>query len=555
MVKESEIVPIRNSIRDLLTLYYFKIPIFQRSYCWSLENWQDFWYDLTVHMTKAHDFFLGSIVTKDLGKDATFEIIDGQQRITTCIILLAAIRDYLTENKNGLSSEIQTYIAHKEALRAAQSRLNLNKNDDPFFQEHIIPLENKIGEVKNRGLLLGERNILKTYQFFRDNLKAYSPNIHKLLGNLLDNTYVIVIQVTDDMQAYTVFETLNARGLDLTAADLIKNSVLAKASNERKLDSVLILWDRISQNLSNYSITLFLKYYISMLQGMPIREKDLFKQIKTSGYIENDVLKFTSDIEKVSEVYLQLLEPKVNYWEDKEIPKILNNINALRLKTCYPLLLAIALSKHKTSIKKELFKEIERLGFRYSIIMNKNPNTLEIKYSEWARKLYDSKMEMQTLKDEIDKQKPSDKDFQERFKSKAIDENKIATYILKEIGKRLQGVDIFSVDDSAALEHVLPCKPEKWLQYIKDNNELKINGEKVELPEFLEEITYRLGNQTLLLPEDNSKLGNEPFDTKKHMYTKSEFKLNQDISKEKVWSLKEIMKYQEIMTDLAIKIW
>ena len=89
----------------------------------------------------------------------------------------------------------------------------------------------------------------------------------------------------------------------------------------------------------------------------------------------------------------------------------------------------------------------------------------------------------------------------------------------------------------------MPRKPLKWLQYIKDNNDLKINGELVGLTEFLEEMIFRLGNQTLSLPEDNNnELGNEPFDTKKKIYAKSKFVLNQEISKEKVWSLKEIIK-------------
>ncbi len=556
-VKDSEILPKRYSIRDLLSLNYFKIPIFQRSYCWSLEHWQDFWDDLTVHMVKPHDFFLGSIVSKDLKKDATFEIVDGQQRITTCLILLSVIRDCLIKKSNHLGVEIQMYISNKEALRVAQSRLTLNKDDNGFFQKYIISSNSDINDLKSRGLSVGEKNILKAYQFFQKNVNSYSANLSQLLGDLLDNTYVIVIQVTDDMQAYTVFETLNARGQDLTAADLIKNSVLAKASKEDILNEVLESWNRVTQCLTNYSITLFIKYYLSMLLGKPIREKDLFKQIKTSGYIENDVVSFMSKIEKISEVYLNLLEPKVNYWEDKEIPKIIENINTLRLKTCYPLLLAIALSKYKTSTKKELLYEVESLGFRYSIIMNKNPNELEIKYATWAEKINNSQIEIQFIKEEVNKTKPSDKDFQHEFKVKSLTDNTIVAYILKKIGTRLQGNNFFEVGDLATVEHILPCKPDKWIKYIKDNNDLKINGERLKMQEFLEKITYRLGNQTLLLPEDNSnnKLGNELFDIKKAIYSKSGFILNQEIAKEKVWSLKEIVKYQEKMADLAIKIW
>ena len=465
------------------------------------------------------------------------------------------MRDYLNKNKNKLGGEIQTYISHKEALRPAQPRLTLNKTDNKFFQENVIPFENEIPSVKTRGLSRGEKNLLKTYQFFQKNLDSYSSKINNLLGNLLDNTYVIIIQVTDDIQAYTVFETLNARGQDLTAADLIKNSILAKASSKGILDKVLELWDSLSRNLSNYSITLFLKYYISMLHSEPIREKDLFKQIKNSGYIENDVANFASDLEKTAEVYLNILEPKSNYWDDKEIPKILNNISTMRLKTCYPLLLAISLSKHKTSVKKELFREVEQLGFRYSIISNKNPNELERKYSSWANQLQISKIEVHNLKDEMRKLKPSDKDFKEKFKTKTISDNKIAGYILREINTKMQEDALISIDDSATVEHILPVKPDKWIDYIKKNNDLKIAGEIYELPLFIEEITYRLGNQTLLLSEDNSKVGNESFDEKKKVFAKSKLKLNQELSSEKIWSLKEIEKYQEKMAEIALKIW
>lgn len=555
MDKKSEIVPKKNSIRDLLSLYYFKIPLFQRSYCWSIENWEDFWSDLTIHMGKAHDFFLGSIVVKDLQQDATVEVIDGQQRITTCIILLAAIRDYLLINKNDLGKEIQTYISHKEALRLAQSRLNLNKSDDQFFQENIISPKNEIDKVKSRGLSLGERNIRKAYKFFREKIGPYSASIDKLLGNLLDRTYVIVIQVVDDIQAYTVFETLNARGLDLSAADLIKNSVFAKASDKGILDKVIGHWSSVTQRLANYSVTLFLKYYISMLRGVPIREKDLFKQIKTSGYIENDVLRFAKEVEEIAETYSNLLDPTASFWENKEIPGILNNINIMRLKTCYPLLVAIALSPCKTSIKKELFSEVEKLGFRYSIIMNKNPNELEVKYASWANKLFRSKISADELRDEINKAKPSNKEFQGRFINKSLAENQIVSYILKKIGIKLTGDDILSINDSVTVEHVLPCKPEKWEKYIKEHNDLSINGEKYEMKDYLEEVTYRLGNQTLLLGNDNSKIGNEIFDKKKKEYGKSNFIFNKMISKEKIWSLKEIEKYQKIMTNSAIEIW
>jgi len=158
--------------------------------------------------------------------------------------------------------------------------LKLNKYDNKFFQGNIVDISGKIDSVKNRGLDNGERNILKSYNFFKKKVESYASHIEILLKNLLDNTYVISIQVEDDVQAYTVFETLNSRGKDLTAADLIKNSLFARASEEGILPEVSDTWDRIAQKLNSYSITLFLKYFLTTKYGEPIREKDLFKKIK-----------------------------------------------------------------------------------------------------------------------------------------------------------------------------------------------------------------------------------------------------------------------------------
>jgi len=237
------------------------------------------------------------------------------------------------------------------------------------------------------------------------------------------------------------------------------------------------------------------------------------------------------ELENASEIYINLLEPKQSYWEDKEIPIILNAIKIMGLRTCYPFLISIAENITKTTLKKDLFKEVESLGFRYSIILNNNPNKLEVKYAEWSKKLCEEKISIDSLKSEINKIKPNDDDFKRSFAKKRITENKISAYILRKIGRELHGGEILKIDENATVEHVLPQKPDKWREYIKENNEIKINGEEVSLDEFIEEITYRIGNQTLLLSDDNSKLGNEPFITKKeNVFSKSNFFLNKEIN-------------------------
>ena len=110
--------------------------------------------------------------------------------------------------------------------------------------------------------------------------------------------------------------------------------------------------------------------------------------------------------------------------------------------------------------------------------------------------------------------------------------------------------------DNVTLEHILPESIVKWEKYIESNNELIIEGNNVSIEKFAKKIMYRLGNMTLLLPKDNSKLGNESFEIKnKEIFSKSDFLLNKNISKETIWSLKEINKYQKKMAELAKEIW
>lgn len=456
MSSEKEILPERKSVRELLTNYYFQIPLFQRDYCWEIEKWEDFWGDITTQMVENYNFFLGSIVVKDLKEDANFEIIDGQQRITTIIILLATIRDYLEKNSNPLADEIQKpLIVQKEALRSEQPRLKLNRNDNRFFQKHIVRREEDINLVKNRGLKKGERLLWKAYKFFKEKTDSYSSNIETLLSSILDRTYVILIQVEDDLQAYTVFETLNARGSVLTAGDLIKNSVLARAYKIDKLDEVNESWARIQNNLSQYDITTFLKYNLTLKTGDPIREKALFKKLKKIGFIQNDVCKFVSDLELDSVIYLNLLEPKETYWQDKDIVEHLVGINTMRLKTCYPLLLSIVKSKLKLGAKKELIREIEELGFRYNVVLKNNPNILETKYAEWSRKLLNSEIQVSDLKKEINSIKPNDSDFCTSFLELRIKETNLVSYILKKIGYLMHGKELLAIKNSATVEHML----------------------------------------------------------------------------------------------------
>lgn len=556
-MKSKEIIPKKEIVRTLLSNYYFRVPLFQRSYSWSTIELSEFWEDLNNNSSNKYDFFFGSMVIKINKEEDYCEIIDGQQRVTSIILFLSVARDLLNQKNPEDGADIQnTYILSRRPFNEMKSKLLLNKEDDAFFQKYIVNKEEDILNVKLKGLPESHKNIVRAYRFFNKHIKDINlEGLINITSNLLENTYFILIEVDDDMQAYTVFETLNARGIDLSAADLIKNAVLARAQSKNILDEVYDSWILMTRNLDDIKLTNFFRNYATSKNKKGIvREKKLFKHLRETGSIKTNVHKFVSDLEKESKMYSQLIKPNLIFWESKEICEVLKNIKLLDLKSCYPCLLSIGMSDFSYSNKLKLFSLIEKLGFRHSIVLKLNPNNLEKKYAEWAYKIRNEDNFNKIVK-EIQEEFPDDDDFYNEFKVMEVPENKIALYILKKISQNY--IDsTFSINDNASLEHIVPEKYNKWEEYIRGNNELKIDDEDVSLKKFLESLIYRLGNMTILSEKDNSKLGNELFDVKKEqIFSKSKFKMNKDLSEVGLWNKEQIDARQENFAKQALKIW
>ncbi|NCC71619.1 DUF262 domain-containing protein, partial [bacterium] len=359
-------------------------------------------------------------------------IIDGQQRITTLIIFLVAIRNYLYSiNDEDKAKEIHNdFIEKGGILKNKVSKLIVNKYDNSFFDKYIIKHNPTILNLKLNELSTGQKNLFSAYKYFFDKIKSLETfdAIRNYLEIVLDRTYLISIEVYDEEQAYLVFETLNARGLDLSASELIKNNIYAQAAKLNILDDISSSWDSINIRLGNQNIISFLKNYVTThnKEGI-VREKQLFKHLKNLTKLSSDVKSFVEELEIEAEVYNNLIEPTFDYWKNNDLVETINNIKLLNLKTCYPLLLSIGVNnKIKIQDKLSICKLIENLGFKYNVILNLNPNELEKKYATWSFKVRNNLIKIKELKKEISSFFPKVEDFVEAFSEKQIKQNKIA---------------------------------------------------------------------------------------------------------------------------------
>jgi len=210
----------------------YRIPRFQRDYSWDADEWEDVWTDilnmLAVDGEPAH--YMGYLVLQS-ADDKIFDVIDGQQRLTTIsLIVLAVLKniqrliDGGTEpdaNHRRLEQIRQTYVGYLDPVTLnARPKLVLNRNNNDYFQNHLVPL----GHLPLHHLRASERLLRKAFEWFDGQVQVWLANakdgagkrLAQLVEEISDRFFFTVITVTDELNAYKVFETLNARGVRLS---------------------------------------------------------------------------------------------------------------------------------------------------------------------------------------------------------------------------------------------------------------------------------------------------------------------------------------------------
>ena len=229
----------------------FRIPAYQRSYAWRLENWQDFWNDVKEGLSTETEHYWGTITlhstkeTKDCSDDGrtyeVFDVIDGQQRLTTLVLLLLALSGY------GVKHAKSNYVKTGELYRLVMGQLN-----DTFFR-NLVDSDKSRPEPENTT----NRLIFDAYKFFENELKNL-PNgwdVNKVAKYLQNTTYSLEFDVLDDTMAIKSFMSLNTRGkqttlLDNTKAFLMYYSTLYCKDKEDE-NKLILLKQRITNAFGN----------------------------------------------------------------------------------------------------------------------------------------------------------------------------------------------------------------------------------------------------------------------------------------------------------------
>ena len=213
----------------------YSVPRFQRDYSWTSTEWDDLWRDIESLFEEGgeREHYMGYLVLQSTDSK-NFDVIDGQQRLATLSILILAVLgniQQLVDNDEDREKNIRrleqlrsSYIGYLDPVTLIpKSKLNLNRNNDNLYQRYLVPLE----PAPRRNLKATEHLMRKAYDWFfeavENRFSQYKngQSLAQFIDSLSDKLFFTVITVNDELNAYKVFETLNARGVKLSSTDLL----------------------------------------------------------------------------------------------------------------------------------------------------------------------------------------------------------------------------------------------------------------------------------------------------------------------------------------------
>jgi uncharacterized protein with ParB-like and HNH nuclease domain len=204
----------------------YEVPPYQRPYSWEKENVQQLLDDIwEAYTEKDSEYFIGSLITIERERDRRYDVVDGQQRLTTLNLILARMRDHITDD--AVKADLGKRILPRNVYtgEAETPRLLLRKKDQNFFRKHV--LESQPVPDKDRSELESpRRHLIENGEVVDEFCQKKTQQELKLFANfVLTRVYVVFVTTYSWQSAYRLFNVLNARGIPLSNADLIKNTL------------------------------------------------------------------------------------------------------------------------------------------------------------------------------------------------------------------------------------------------------------------------------------------------------------------------------------------
>ncbi|AEN89206.1 hypothetical protein BMWSH_2324 [Priestia megaterium WSH-002] len=535
---ETKIQPIIEGTKQYL------VPMFQRTYSWTLNEWKQLWQDIMdiEQFDESKGHFIGSIVSMPL-PSAPHEVqryllIDGQQRLTTLVIILTAIRDLAKENS-------ETRVADE-----IHETLLVNKYEDGDSHFKLLPTQTDREGYKNLMFNIDDGSnslILKAYKYFKGEINKMNIELRHLKTIISNRLSVVSIVLASDDNPYLVFESLNAKGRPLTQSDLIRNFFFMRINQEQHEFIYSQYWQPMQDGLGEV-LTEFIRHFL-MKGGKVVRKNDVYVILRESAETE-DTLNYIKELYTYSTFYRKLINP--HYEVDAALRAKLTRLNRIEATTSYPLLLKLYNLYNQGTIDISDLKEVLDILENYLIrrfVCDIPTNELNKIFLSICQKIegYKGIEVVKEVKSVLqNKGYPKDEEFKYNLIHTRLygsgDRSRKTKLILETIEESYNHKEKVNYKN-LSVEHIMPqTLNESWKQELGTAYE-----------EIHEQHLHTLGNLTLTAY--NAEMSNENYFKKQIQLNNSHLELNKYFVNIDKWDEKSIKERANMLATNCVSIW
>jgi hypothetical protein len=586
----------KKTLSNILEGKIFQIPDYQRGYAWEEKQWKDFVQDIDALIDdKIISHYTGTIVIYQPSKKPTenygtkrleiVDVVDGQQRLTTCSLYLSIIiKELIKISQEDFNAEIPIYL-----YSGSKSKLRLNNDTADFYLDLISK-----GVSNIEANSVHQKRIYDAYCFLKKHIEEQlTKRVDKGEDYLRDLFDAIIRKLNFSFYPIEVeseigmtFELMNSRGKNLSSMELLKNylmywvyrNILDNSEKEDFTSKINKTWKEVYVNIAKcngsesqclrIAWTLFVNYTPKNWNGysgfksdevIPLRNFNS----KSKEDVKEFLLKFVDGLALISKHYSAIIKPNNNSFDENELILLTKIRNAGNIANYLPLMVASRIKKETNEVTKDdyfdLLKSLEIFSYRVFLWEGKRSNAGLSKFYRWADDVFSSKHSLKSVADwiygtinwyspENGFRKSLTEDFFGWYHYRRLLKYTLFEYelfLLK--GKNKPKLNWEDLTDST-IEHILPQNPDS-------NSNWLIKWTDEERKKYLHDIS------NLVLTKDNSRYSNFEFDRKKGIagsgfsYSNSDIRQERKIAEYDDWTPDTCKKRREELTNWVIKNW
>lgn len=560
----------RSTLAGALRNGPLRVPNFQREYSWQAPRVRKLFADFQTAMLKRQSsYFLGTIVVTPGHPPC---IVDGQQRLATTCMFLAAVRDAFI----GLGERGEAKTIHDDFLfkydrksREHEPRLLLNTDDRNFIRQTILVDPDDRESVSAR--LHSHRLIRQAAEICAHRVALIMESVdttprkvdalNEWVRFLDEQALVVMLTPPNRGRAYQIFKTSNDRAQRATQVDMIKSHLFEEADPDT--EEAQAKWSTMRSTVAGLNQTrlddplLGYLHNVSIMLNGPMKADDIFEKMEETVSGRSNALSFLDSLATYASDFAAIVTPSDAKWTgyDVRLRTYVHNISQeIKMTFIRTLMLATA-AKFEKKEAVRAFAAFNSWVVRFLIAGGSRSGTVEKAFGEAAKKINDGVIKTTPeLVDEVRHALPNDVNFHAAFCLKSISSAKQVRFLLIELEAQRRGGSADALTQPTTdtsllnLEHLLPKNPAAqngWGHFTADEKKA---------------FRWRLGNLVLLNNKDNGAIGDKPFQDKRPMLKNSEnIWLTKDVLEHtnttSTWTKDDIAERQKRLAALAVKRW